>query len=341
MITTHRLCIAVALKILITCAAQASEKSNTDEKRAVALMNDIKPGVPVVCPFLKIHGDDCHGVWGNLFGDTRPAALIGVEPPGSANAEKKSNAQLLLLVWDKEWTVVQRLGEFGPGHEERYEYEYAPWRIKQRQGTHEQILLGSMDLNVAADKLAWALDASTHRLKPTGWPKDAVPAISGDVIVFNRFQPGRGPTVKTIHRYGGSIGGEIISIREDYDQKHVPTVTLTLPATKEAPAMSWRIRAKARGYNPEHDVYELCRTSPADSNAPFVAHAEMVCVWDEEFGDLSAVRYLFHKLTGLGRAAYDGVWDEDNKRKLLMPKSAAISGVTEAVKLFGLTPKSN
>lgn len=322
-----------------SATAQATDSSKPDEARAISLMADIRPQSAVAHPFLMIHGDDCHGVWGNFFGDNEPAALIGVEPRGNAKVKKPVQAELMLLLWDKQWQVVQRLGKMDPMPESRYASDYSPWTLKQRKDRDEVFLLGRMDLNTSEDKLSWRLDVATHRLAPTGWPKDAVPSISGDTITFSRFQPGKGPSVNTICRYDGKVGNEIITITDEYDSKHVPTVTMTLPASPEKAAVSWRIRAKSSGYYPTHDLYELCRTSPPDKGAAFVAQAELICDWGEEHGDLSAARYLFHRLTGLGRASFDGSWDEDNSRKLLIPKRAAVTGDAEAAHLFELQPK--
>jgi hypothetical protein len=336
------LCVSLAFTLSLACQGQQVTGSQENHARATSLMADILPHTSVAFPFLMIHGDDCHGMWGNLFGDNIAAALIGVEPLGNAHSKTPAPSELFLLLYDKHdkrWRVEQHLGQMEPMTETARASEDAPWLLKQRKGGLDVFLLGRMDLNNGEDRLSWRLDPRSHRLMPTGWPKDAVPSISENAITFRRFQPGRGPLVKTIFRYEERVGDELISISEQYDQQHIPTVTLSLPASKNGTATSWRIRAKGAGYQTTHDLYELCRTTPPEAEAAFVPHAVMTFEWDDEHGDLSAARFIAQRLAGVGRASYDGVWDGEDSRQLLLPKSVSVTGDTEAKNLFSFDRK--
>lgn len=342
-----RILAATLLWSSLTIATEPSAQEKEFIRRALATMQDIAPRVPVQAPFLQIHAEGCHGWWGNLFGDAQPAALIAVEPQGNGKNDQWDAARLFLLLWKNGWQLAQQIGPVAAWRRGRWlssgSFDQSgagqPWSLKITAEPRKTYLLSHLQPNTATDQQSWLLDPSVHQSKPAGWPGDATAAISAQTITLTRWSPNQ-PKTKTVHHFEGTIGAEIITIREDYDAQHLLTATLTQPALEDRPPVEWLIRRQARGYAEEHDRYSICRRSPpAAAATPFEEHAVIEFSWPSEHGDESAASYLFHRLTGLGRAAYDGQWDQDQTRKLLQPKSVKVTGDPEAVTLFSLDPK--
>jgi len=306
--------------------------------RALVTMSDIVPRVPVAAPFLQIHKDDCHGWWGNLFGDDQAAALIAVEPMG--NGKKDSSfvgAHLFLLLWQNGWQMAQEIGPVAAWKVQFFS-PYQGWCLKVRAGTRECFLLSHSDINAAWDQQSWLLDSSAHNLKVTGWPRDARASISAATITLVRSLQGR-PATRVVHHFDGQIGDEIITVCAEYDSHNIPTETLTQPKREKQPSTSWLVRPKSSDSLKKIDRYSICHRSPSMNAAPFEEHAVIDFSWGEDNEESSASLYLFHRLTGLNRAAYFGEWDQDETRKLLVPKSVKVTGDQEAQKLSSLEPK--
>jgi hypothetical protein len=343
-----RILAATFLGSSLAIAADSSRQEKEFIRRALATMQDVAPLGPVQAPFLQIHSDDCHGWWGNLFGDDQPAALIAVEPRGNGKNDSWGDARLFLLLWNNGWQMTQQIGSVAAWRDDRWWNDDSfdisgrnqDWCLKVTAGSHHCYLLsGSHPNNTTVDQQSWRLDPSAHDLKPTGWPRDAWPSISAKSITLLR-RPNNRQIIETVHHFDGSIAAEIITIQTEYDARNAATVTLTQPAQKDRPATAWLIRTSSYDSIKKLHKYSICRRSPPADVAAFEENAVAEISWGDQYVvDSSAARYLFHRLTGLGRAAYDSQWDQDETQKLLLPKSVRVTGDPEAVKLFSLDPK--
>jgi hypothetical protein len=343
-----RILVATLLGCSLAIAADTSRQEKEFIRRALATMQYVAPHVPVQAPFLQIHSDDCHGWWGNLFGDDQPAALIAVESRGNGKNNFWDNARLFLLLWKNGWQLTQQIGPVAAWQNDRWWNDDSfdisggdqGWRLKVTAESHERYLLSDLSPNNAVDQRSWRLDPSAHDLKPTGWPRNASASISWKSITLLR-RPHDQQMIETIHHFDGTIGAEIISIQTEYDSRNVSTVTLTVPAQKDRPAAAWLIRRESYNSIKKLYSYSVCHRSPSAAAATaFEENAVLEVSWGDQYAeDRSAARYLFHRLTGLDRAAYDAEWDQDQPKKLLLPQSVKVTGDPEAVKLFTLDSK--
>ncbi|WP_395749163.1 hypothetical protein [Prosthecobacter sp.] len=332
----------------LAIAADPSRQEKEFIRRAIATMQDVAPRGPVQAPFIQIHSDDCHGWWGNLFGDNQPAALIAVEPRGNGKNASRDDASLFLLLWKNGWQVARQIGSVAASHDDRWwnddgfdisglEQNWCLKVIPESRACY--LLIGPSMHRPVADHQSWRLDPSDHDLKPTGWPKDASVSISANSITMTG-PPNNHKVIETIHHFDGTIGAEIITIQTESDSPNITTVTFTLPEQKHRPATAWLIRHKSYDSTKKVHVYSVCHRLPSAAATAFEENAVLQVYWGDQYAeDHSAARYLFHRLTGLGRAAYDAQWDQDEKQKLLLPKRVGVTGDPDAVKLFSLDPK--
>jgi hypothetical protein len=322
------------------------------QQRAIMLMEDVVPHVPVSNSTVQIYDDQDCAICGPFFGDGQIGALVAVRPD---KAKPGNDADLCLLLWKDGWKFAQWAGkvqwepsatQVSPGETQNW-----IWGIKQRAPDAPYYVISSFDVNGLSyrDHFSWLCDPKTHSLLPTSWPKNAIPSLSGDTITFQRCEKsGYAPMVFEIDEFDGKPGKNLATYSAQYEQGR-PSITLSMPDSATGKRITWRIVPATAPFEARHARSSLCY-SPSDVNLePFHEDATVDVQWGEDPYPNDATNFLIWRLTGIERNAQMGIWDEDatgsNKpweKMTQKPARAVVTGIPEAVKAFSwpLNPAS-
>ena len=314
------------------------------KRSALKMMEDVVPHAPTSDEMVKISNGRNRALWGAIFGDTQIGALVAVQ----ADADKPgSDANLCLLLWQDGWKFAQRVGTVSsaPNASNWGRPQGWDWDIKRQVPRRVYYVINSFDPNCVGhrERLSWLCDPQTHSLLPTGWPKDAIPSISGTTITFKRCEKsGNSTPVMEIEQFDGSPGKNIAIYSVTFDEKHRPIVTISIPDSATGKRITWRIAEAPKKQWSDATRYFLCY-SPTDGKLePFHEDATVNFQWQEGQYPFDAIGFLIWRLTGIEKAAQSGEWDEDvlrekeRGRDVEMPKplKVIVEGIPEAVKAF-------
>ena len=213
-------------------------------------------------------------------------------------------------------------------------------------------VIDSFDLNAISyrEHFSWFCDPQTHSLRPTGWPKDALPSISGTTITFQRCEKsGYAPAVFAIDAFDGAPGKNIATYSNTYAEGHRACITISIPDSATGKRFTWRISQLPQKYEPHHDRFSLCYSLTDGKLEPFHEDATVDVQWEKGLYSSDAISFLIWRLTGIEKSAQQGHWDEDILREtkagrvnldVKKPLKTDVVGIPEAVKAFAWPPSS-
>ncbi len=337
----------LVLALLFALAAHGAENGQSkpgepehQRQSAMALMEDIVPHSPVSDEMTKISNEQSRAIWGRVFGDAQIGALVAVK---SDEVNGENDAELYLLLWQDGWRIAQLVGKVSWGTGDEYDWN---WKIKRRIADGAYYVINRSDLNAISyrEHLSWLCDPQTHSLVPTGWPKDAIPSISGSTIAFVRCEKsGNATMVREINEFDSVPGKNIAIYSITYSPEHRVRITISIPDPTTGKRVTWRISQAPPKYEPYHNRFSLCYSATDGELEPFHEDATVDVEWKEGQYPTNAISFLIWRLTGLDFAAQSGQWDEDILREkregrdnleIKKPLKAVVLGIPEAEKAF-------
>ena len=335
------------LILLFALAAHGAEKRRGQlqglepiKQAAMALMEDVVLHSPVSDEMTKISNVRSRAIWGPIFGDAQIGALVAVQPNARTTGD---DAELCLLLWQDGWKFAQWVGKVSWERRDQQDWD---WGIKRRAPKGAYYVIDSLDPNALSyrEHLSWYCDPQTHSLLPTGWPKDALPSISGKTITFQRCErSGYTPTVFEIDEFNSAPGKNIAIYSNTYAEGHRERITISVPDPTTGKRVTWRISQPPPIYEPYHDRFSICY-SPTDGKVePFHEDATVDVQWGKGQYPTDATSFLVWRLTGIEKTAQHGRWDEDILREkkagrvnfdITKPLKAVVLGIPEAVQAF-------
>jgi hypothetical protein len=308
------------------------ENSSSLEERALRVMADIVPVELEAGTFAKVTFEGNQARWGRIFGDQEVAALVAISEKKSP-ANSSENAELCLLLWQDGWQFVQHVGKVSGS----IGYDGQPdWVLKTGSSPRAIYLVSKLELYPSGEHASWLCDPQRHRLIPTGWRTDAIPSISGNTITFtSQKNPGYTPIIREVCRFDGKPSAPIVTITQEDDTAHNSAPVVTVHGSKADETVTWKVWKKSRDYNHRNEVYALSRTKGEKTAGPPKEDVTVTFDWEGSDYPYSPTAFLLWRLTGLDRNALEGVWNQDESRTVVMPRSAKVTGSPQDVQRFG------
>jgi hypothetical protein len=246
-------------------------------------------------------------------------------PPGGEQPPKL--VDVCLVVRNKGWEFKQYVGTQAARHP-------LEGRVKRHTATGIYYIAGPPGLYPVSKHLSWRFDSASHQLVPNHWPTDAEASLAQNSITFQRAEkPGYNPVIRTVHRFDGVPKEKLVTIEEVRDKSGVPTTTLIFNNPKSGQPETWQVRPRSGSSIGSTETYSLCYRA-----GEFEEQAVMELKWPSDTAVRRPALYVFHRLTGLGLSAYEGVWDQDDQRKFTLPETSSVTGLPEAVERFSWPP---
>lgn len=332
------------LFVILTFDARAGEakvtpqNSSSLEKKALHMMADV---VPVELPagtFAKVTFEGDQARWGRIFGDEEVAALVAVNEKKS-QTDSSESAELCLLLWQDGWRFVQHVGKVSA----TIGYDGQPdWELKNDNSPRAIYLVSRLELYPPGEYASWLCDPQTHRLIPTGWRSDAIPSISGNTITFtSQKNPGYTPIIRDICQFDGRPGTSIMTITQEDAPDHTSAPVVTEHGSGSDEIVTWKVWKKSRDYNHRNEVYALSRTRGEKAASPPKEDVTVTFDWEGSDYPYNPTAFLLWRLTELSRNALEGIWDADESRIVVMPRSAKVTGSPEDIQRFQWPPPNN
>ncbi len=306
---------------------------------ALATMENIVPHNPADGAMAKITFGNNHAIWGKIFGDEQVAALVAVDISVHPDNDWPEDATLFLLLWQDGWRFRQLVGKVSSATSTddlvQFHIEKWDWDIKRRPSPETYYVLSRRELYPAGDHLSWLCDPKSHTLVPTGWRKDAIPSVSGSTITFeHQDKPGFGPVIYNIYSFSDHPGELIASFDTDDINGQPSAHGFAVRDIKSGKMVSWWFWMKGHS----DGQYAVSRHGPGIGGAYPSEDATVYFDWP----DIGAYRrdtdYFLWRLAGLQRNATWGIWDQDEKPEVSLPRSVKVTGLPDAVEKFTWPP---
>ena len=310
------------------------------KRSALEIMEDVVPHQPATDELVRIYGGKICAIWGKIFGDAQFGALVAVQ---NAAGEPGSSADLCLLLWQDGWKFVQSVGKVPSRNRADYHEQEWDWRIMRHLPNGPFYVINNFDVYGTSNRqhLSWICDPKTHSLRPTGWPKDARPSISGTTITFRRWEKSEyATTVYEIDQFSGKPGKCIAAYSITYDEGRRACITIRIPDPATGKLVTWRMTQSPPEY---HDRFSLCYSPTDGTLEPFHEDATVDVLWGKDQYPTDAISFLIWRLTGIKKTAQQGMWDEEMDREkkggrdnleITKPAKTVVVGIPEAVKAF-------
>lgn len=329
----------VVFVCLLVCWSSSIDATENNAARlraeALATMDNVVPHAPAAGTLATVTYGNDHARWGKIFGDQQIAALVAVDISVHPDNDWPEDATLFLLLWQNGWKVRQLVGKVSSVvstddlvqfHNDKWD-----WEVKRRRSPETYYVISRLELYPAGDHLSWLCDPKSHSLVPTGWRKDAIPSLSGSTITFQHAdKPGFSPTKYDVFRFTDHPGELIASFDTDDINGQPAAHGFAVRDMKSDKMESWWFWMK--GHN--DGQYGVSRHGPGSGGAYPPEEATVYFDWPDGGGYRQDTDYFLWRLAGLQRNATWGVWDQDGKPEVALPRSVKVTGLRQAVEKF-------
>lgn len=322
------ICISMVIGAEVKRVPEKPKNLELLKKRALAAMEDIAPNETRGKGFAKIIVGDDHALWGNIFADSQIAALVAVNLQGHPENKRREDENLCLLLWSHGWKFYQYVGKVSPYSND---FKETDWMINQRESPRENYVLSSLD-DGGENHLSWLCDPKTHTLIPTGWPKDALPSISGNTITF--IQRNKKNLVYSIYQLTDQPGKRIVSFHDEILDFDSIKTAISIWDSHLKKMVVWHILSKSHRPGSDVELCSLCKNEEGIDNENFRQDAVIEFTWRKGPDYARAKEYVLWQLSGASSHAINGRWDEEKENGMRIPISAKVTGLPEAVELF-------